>query len=42
MPPNQSWSGNAPGSQANQWFTKPELTANAYCQANAETTVMIP
>ena len=36
-PPNQS---NVPS--PNHWLTKPESSANAYRQTNADTTVMMP
>jgi hypothetical protein len=40
--PNQLVSGLIHGSHWNQPFTKPLLRLNANCQANAETTVMMP
>ena len=40
VPPNQSVFWSIPGSQASHELTKPESSENAYCQANADTTVM--
>jgi hypothetical protein len=40
--PNQLVSPLMPGSHENQLFTKPLLRLNANCQANADTTVMMP
>ncbi len=40
--PNQLVSALIHGSQANQPLTKPLFRLNANCQANAETTVMMP
>ena len=42
VPPNQSRSAGPPRtSVCSQWLAKPESTANAYFQENADTTVMI-
>ena len=38
--PNQSVSGETPGTQSNHELTKPLSMSKAYCQEKAETTVM--
>src|SRR5689334_21166853 len=40
--PDQLVSAEMPGSQANHAFTQPLLMEKVYCQAKAETTVMMP
>jgi len=40
--PNQLVSGPIHGSHSNQSLTQPLLMLKANCQANAETTVMMP
>ena len=39
---DQRWPNQAKSPRPNQLLTKPVSRAKAYCQAKAETTVMIP